>query len=252
MPDGATYLSTGGCMRVLVGTENGQFKRLVERIERRSLGFSSGPEFEFHPPDNNTVVCGYSTDVLVALAGQSVALYFADQLHPSQTDTARRAGALLAACAANDLRRAVWAATGYVDLRRELTPDEKVAFALRLEAGPWQRLFSREFFLTLARLFRLELGSDGRRPLCFAAFLREFFYEWFDEEVYAELKRRNPRPTKGSNHHQLLSPEARASFERHHRDVLLLMRASESLSDFRMRFNAALRGQGLQMMLLTG
>lgn len=249
---GDALISTRGISQILAGTDSGNFRRFIDRICLRSQGFSLAPAVEFHPPDNNSVVMGYRTDEIIRISAQLLWLLFTKKLHESQVVAAQRAGLLLAQFANDGLKRAVWEATGYTRARREVSTDEKIAAALRLQAGKWRPLFEAQFFIEMAKLFRLELGADGHRPACFGAFLSEFFYEWFDEEVYVELKKRNPKPQKGKNHHQHLSDEARTRFLQHQREVLLLMRASESLKDFRMRFNAALKGHGLQLMLLAG
>jgi hypothetical protein len=129
--------------------------------------------------------------------------------------------------------------------------------ALRTEAARWKRLFRPEFFDALAHLFRLELGADGHRPACFGAFLAEFFYEWFDKDVLEELRRRRDAHRalppgecgKRRNHHQHLNDEVRQRFEKHHDEVLILVKSSTSLADFRNRFNCVYRNGWLQLSL---
>jgi hypothetical protein len=244
---GADVLTARGITQIFAASKKGHLEGFVEAISPGSWGIFAASKVRFRLPESNAVADGYPGDVLVDVCNLYVRALAAGTLHPKQVPLAARAAVIVTSCAKAGITAAIWEATGYDKVKARCALQDKLAAVLRQEAGRWERLFTPEFFDDLARLFRLELGDDGRRPLCFAAFLREFFYEWFDGDVYAELHRRNPRPAKGSNHHQFLADFARVRFDRHQRDVLLLLRASEGLGDFRMRFNAVFRGQGLQL-----
>ena len=76
MADGTAYLSTRGIQLLVAGTESGNFRRLIDRITAKSQGFSLEPGLEFLAPANNAVIQGYTTEAVVALCAQMVALFF--------------------------------------------------------------------------------------------------------------------------------------------------------------------------------
>lgn len=249
LPDGTPLITTRGILAILADAKHGSLARYTSRIPEKYSGFSLEP-VRFRLPDNNAVAEGYSAEALTAICRAYNDAFWAGDLRADQRGLAARASGVLSAVSNAGITALVWEATGYDKIKREGALQDKLAFALRAEAGKWAPLFKHEFFEAMAPLFNLRLGDDGRRPMCFGAFLAEFFYEWFDEDVYAALKAKNPRLLRGHRgfrHHQFLTPSARDRFDRHQRDVLLLMRASSSLQDFRMRFNAAFRGGGLQL-----
>lgn len=141
-----------------------------------------------------------------------------------------------------------WEVSGYDEVKAAGALQDKLALYLQQNAGAWVQFFYHAFFVVVARLYHLELRADGKRPMVFAAFLAEFFYEGVD----AEVKQINPRRQelegeRRYRHHQFLTEPARERFLRHQRDELLLMRTSANHADFRMRFNAHFRGGGVQL-----
>lgn len=252
LADGAGLLTGRGILRVFAGGKDGDLDRLLTRIPHDSSDFSLVPGVRFRAAGNNAIAEGYPGDTLIDICTLYTRALAAGTLHPKQVPLALRALAIVNACAKAGITAAIWEATGYDKVKVAGALQDKLAAALRHDAGQWERLFSPDFFGELAKLFRLKLGPDGRRPMAFAGFLAEFFYEWFDRDVYTAVKAKNPRlPALGGEreyrHHQFLTPFARERFERHQRDVLILMQASTSLDDFRMRFNAIFRGGGLQL-----
>lgn len=254
LADGTPLLTSAGITRIFASSKEGNLSGFLARIHGVSSEFSLPPSARFHLPSNNAIAVGYPGSVLIDVCTLYVQALAAGTLHPKQVPLAARAAAIVTACAKAGITAAIWEATGYDKVKVAGALQDKLAATLRHEAGQWERLFSPEFFAELAKLFRLRLGPDGRRPMAFAGFLAEFFYEWFDADVYAAVKAKNPRREglggeREYRHHQFLTAFARERFERHQRDVLLLMRASTDLTDFRMRFNAAFRGGGLQLAL---
>jgi hypothetical protein len=252
LADGTALLTARGILRVFAGGKEGDLRRFLPRIPGISNDFSLVVSVRFRLADNNAIADGYPAEVLIDLCNLYVRALAAGTLHPKQVPLAVRAAVIVTSCAKAGITAAVWEATGYDKIKAAGALQDKLALYLREAAGPWERMFTHEFFLEMARLFHLELRSDGKRPLVFAAFLREFFYEGLDAQLYAALKGKNPRlpeleGERQYRHHQFLTPAARERFVRHQRDVLLLMRTSTHVADFRMRFNAHFRGGGLQL-----
>jgi hypothetical protein len=252
LADGTALLTTRGILAIFAGHERGNFQQYFGRIPEKFRGFSLDTERRFRLPGNNAVARGYTAETLTKICSAYTAAFWAGALHPSQRHLAAKADVILRAVANVGITALAWEATGYDKVKAAGALQDKLALVLREEAGAWEQLFTMEFFAELARLHRLELRTDGKRPMVFAAFLAEFFYEWFDAEVYDAVKRRNPRRPELDGerrhcHHQFLTPAARARFVQHRGEVLRLMRACPNLADFRMRFNAAYRGGGLQL-----
>lgn len=252
LSDGTPLLTTGGILGVFAAVKDGNLERYIARIPGDSSKIPLRSETQFRVPGNNAVATGYKADALVDICNLYVKALAAGTLHPKQVPLAMRALVILSASAKAGITALVWEATGYDKVKGEAALQDKLAAALRSEAGPYKVLFTPEFFGSLARMFNLSLRPDGRKPMVFAAFLAEFFYSWFDDDVYEAVKDRNPRVAELQGeraflHHQFLTDFARERFEQHQRDVLVLMRSSANLADFRMRFNAVFRGGGLQL-----
>lgn len=257
LPDGTDLITSRGILRTFAGPSRGDLSRFVARIPGVSSGFSLGSSTRFRLATNNAIAEGHRAEVLVDICNLYVRALIAGALHPKQVPLAMRAAAIVSACAKVGITALVWEATGYDKVKAASALQDRLALVLREEAAEWAVLFTPAFFAELARLFRLELRGDGRRPMVFAAFIAEFFYGWLGRDVYAAIKAKNPRREdldfeREHKHHQFLTDPARAQFDRHQRDVLILLRASASLADFRMRFNAAFRGGGLQLSLGGG
>lgn len=252
LANGTALLTSAGITRIFASSREGNLSGFVARISRDSSGFSLLPSLRFRLHNDNAVAKGYPSDTLIDVCSLYVRSLAAGTLHAKQVPLAARAVSIVTACAKTGIVALIWESTGYDKVKAAGALQDKLAATLRHEAGRWERMFSPEFFSALAKVFRIELGSNGRRPMCFAAFLAEFFYEWFDADVYAAVKTRNPRRPEHDGareyrHHQFLTDYARERFRRHQRDVLLLMRASTGLIDFRMKFDAAFRGGPLQL-----
>lgn len=252
LADGTALLTGAAILAVFAVANNRHFGRFVERIPVDSGQIPLWPEVRFRAPSNNAIAVGYRADVVVDVCDLYIRALAAGTLHPKQMPLAIRAAVVSAALGKVGITALIWEATGYDKVKAAGALQDKLALVLREEAGAWEQLFPHEFFVEVARLYRLELRADGRRPMVFAAFLAEFFYEWFDAEVYDAMKRRNPRRPeldgeRRHRHHQFLTPPARARFVQHRGEVLRLMRATPHLADFRMRFDAAYRGAGLQL-----
>lgn len=254
LPDGTDLLTKREIIGIFAGRKRGDFGAYLAPILGNSSEIPLDASIRFRLPNNNAVAEGYRAEVLVDICNLYVRALAAGTLHPKQVPLAARAAVIVTACAKVGITALVWEATGYDKVKAANALQDRLALVLREEAAEWAVLFTPAFFAELARLFRLELRGDGRRPMVFAAFIAEFFYGWLGRDVYAAIKAKNPRREaldfeREHKHHQFLTEPARAQFDRHQRDVLILMRASSGLDDFRMRFNAAFRGGGLQLSL---
>lgn len=266
LENGTACLSKRGVLRLLGVPDDGKLLRYAGRI---SAAIQPGPNknqnntpphknsgevpgtnlkfVRFATADGSAVVDGLDADSIVDLFQLYVKALEKGVLRADQIPLAARAAIVLGAVAREGLRLAIYSATGAQQYLQAQLVEDRIAASLRKEAGRWERLFTEEFFIALAKLLRVEASRKGKRPTVFAAFLSRYFYEWWDAETYAELRRRNPDPVNGPRHHQFLTDFARERFKQHQRDVLLLLKSSSSLGDFDNRFRAAFNGRGLQL-----
>lgn len=128
-------------------------------------------------------------------------------------------------------------ATGYQEVRDRLALQEILDKYLRKELAAWAKRFPDEFYKEIFRL-RGWKWSHLRRPGVVAAYTKDIVYARLAPGILDELERKNPKNEKGNRagkHHQWLSEEVgHPSLERHIKDVLLLMRISDSWDGFRM------------------
>jgi hypothetical protein len=252
MDDGSAVLSTRGFLRVLAGRDRGDLAAFVAAIPGNDSGFPLATKVRFRLPNNNAIADGYPADLLADVCMRYTTALAAGKLRSNQMAIAARAMTIVNACCKVGLTALTWEATGYDKVKAAGALQSKLSFVLREEAMKWKRMFVPEFFNELARLFRLEFDNTGHRPACFGAFLAEFFYGWFDKDMLEELRRRRALRGpigKGNNHHQHLNDATRKRFVRHQEEVLLLIRSSDSLADFRNRFNRIFHGDWLQLSL---
>lgn len=124
---------------------------------------------------------------------------------------------------------------------------ERIPPMLRAEHGPWSKTWHTELMKELCAL-KGEVFT-GRHPR-WCARMNSVIYECLlGREIYAELKAQNPSPSKGRNHHQLITPEYRAAFEKQLGIVTALAATSCSLADLEDKVRAVYQHRPLQLPL---
>jgi Rha family phage regulatory protein len=84
---------------------------------------------------------------------------------------------------------------------------------LRAEPCDWSLMFDTTIVEAVSRVF--EWKMDGRRvPRQMASIFQKLYRIILGAEVYRELKKRNPNPRHGSNHHQHLDDTIRDELKR--------------------------------------
>lgn len=232
-------------------TKNAHFERAIARISSDSADFKVLPRVEFVAQGG--VSFGYPVGVLTAVCDTYVDRLIDGSLHPKQRPIARRARVLQKAWATVGLMALVDEATGYQEHRSKTALQDELALLLRASAGPYEPLFSDEFFRELARLYRTR--TDGhRRPRFFGKFIKRYFYKWLSPAVWQELNSRLPMNDEGRRSglmHPHLTEGARSIFERHQDSVITLMRTSGTAREFDENFAVAFRGRPLQLRLAS-
>lgn len=156
---------------------------------------------------------------------------------PSQLVIAQKAEILVRGLAQVGIVALVDEATGYQEVRDRLALQEILDKYLRKELAAWAKRFPDEFYKQIFRL-RGWNWSHLRRPGVVAAYTKDIVYARLAPGILEELERKNPKNEKGnraSKHHQWLSEEVgHPALEQHIKEVLLLMRISDSWDAFRL------------------
>jgi len=124
---------------------------------------------------------------------------------------------------------------------------ERIPPLLRAEFAPWSKTWQDDLMKELCALkgeiFTGKHPRWGARP-------NSVIYECLlGKEVYAQLKAQNPKPSRGHNHHQMITPEYRDAFEKQLGIVTALAATSTSLADLESRLRWLYQKKPLQLPL---
>lgn len=123
-----------------------------------------------------------------------------------QKEIAVKAGMFLASCSKVGLVALIDEATGYQYVRGEDALRFKLKIFLEEEMRKWESTFPEELWLEFGRLTNWS-GPISQRPKYWGKLVMELIYEYLDPDVAEWLKKHNPNPKKGQNHHQWLSSQ---------------------------------------------
>jgi len=155
----------------------------------------------------------------------------------SQLASAQKAEILVRGLAQVGVVALIDEATGYQEVRDRLALQEILDKYLRKELAAWAKRFPDDFYKQIFRL-RGWNWSHLRRPGVVAAYTKDIVYARLAPGILEELERKNPKNEKGnraSKHHQWLSEDVgHPALEQHIKEVLLLMRISDSWDAFRL------------------
>lgn len=205
----------------------------------------------------------YEADVLVEVCKAIQRAHAAGKLTSAQESMYQQATALLNAFGKIGVVALIDEATGY---QRERSPD-----ALRLlvnqyieeEKREWQKEFPDEYYLELNRLYGSEktaIRKSGaivlNKPQHFAKFTRQYVYHPLENgAVLAELDQLNPyiddKGTRKDRFHQHLSKDyGLEKLRLQVREVMTLLKVSDSVDEFKKLFKKRFPSGGDQMDLL--
>lgn len=236
---GVRALSEAGVVRLLTGsaTKPKGLGVYLERLPSRYAHLAARPNIEFVLPGGRV---GHAVDVeAIAEICQAYAeADLAGELRADQRHLARGATRLILAAFKRGLREEIDVATGYDAIRQR--NELSVLFGEELTA--WDEVFSQALIQRLCALgFAGEANagwSGGRPPQPLAATFRRIYDVILGAAAGRELKTRNPDPKFKSNHHQLLTPEARALLKDNMRIVAFAAEQSNSAAEFMGRLRA--------------
>lgn len=148
----------------------------------------------------------------------------------------------------------------FVAVRRQIARDEQAlktiprrlieAFLLPAPATEWERMFQPSLVAALCDLHGVK-WTGGSHPRWLARTNEKIYGLVFSSAIGAEIKRRNPLPKWGTNHHQHLTGEARDYLAAQLKIVEAIARQSASKADFWHRMEREFSGGMLQLPLGT-
>ena len=90
-----------------------------------------------------------------------------------------------------------------------------VRMALKPEPSEWSSVWDSVTTKSICRLYGLKMDG-AKQPRGLSSIYAKLYKAMLTPEVYAEVKRRNPNPAKGSNHHQHLNSQLKDEVIRAH------------------------------------
>jgi hypothetical protein len=255
LDDGRRVISQRGILRALRGSGNGggpgnaDLARFLGRIPERFRHFEAVPEIEFDSPTG--VANGREGRFLTDLCRAYAEAFAAGALHHTQARIASNAVRVLSAIASVGIEALIDEATGYQANRPRDYLARRLDRYLRTDPAAWERTFPPELVRALAPLYGLAYAT-GAYPLALRSAFGFIYDVVLGSEVAAELRRRNPDPRFGSNHHQFLRADVRRLVADDLRIIQVLAEQSASWSEFRARMLAHYRGAPLQLGLAKG
>lgn len=208
LEDGRRLLSGRGGQRALgLGAKEGHFGRRIERILGDSAKLAVGPS-SFVLPQGGATAYGYEAEQFLDVCAAYVDALSKGTLHHKQVRVARAATGIVLACSKVGIVALIDEATGYQDVRAKDELGKRLQRYLRDEAAHWERTFPPSLVVALGPLYGFRYVG-GRYP----TELRKPFQMIYDlvvgKDVAGELRRRNPNPRHGQNHHQFLQGDVR-------------------------------------------
>lgn len=201
---------------------------------------------EFTHPVNGQRAFAYDTDGVLFILQTYATAFRSGKLRKNQEHLGAAATDVLLACAGTGLVALVDEATGYQTTRAPDYLQQRMALYLLDNPSKWRRFFAEDLSATICRLYGKPIvAANGARWL--AGVWSQLYKMVLGEDVYAELKRRNPEPQHGSNHTQHLTDPAKGVLTKDLEIVHAIAKTSQSRDEFWNRLAVQYRGAPLQL-----
>lgn len=185
---------------------------------------------------NGKILQGYNALILPRVARLYIDVRNANQLHPAQIDTAKKAEILSLGLSEVGITALVDEATGYQDAR------DKDALAKILEAfvakelQPWLKTFPDEYYKQIFRLYGLKYPpvKSNYRPQFIGNLTNDIVYERLAPEVLPELKKEASKLEKKAKLHQFLTSDVgHPKLREHLASIITLLKLSKDKDEFK-------------------
>ena len=170
------------------------------------------------------------------------------KLTPRQQLIAKQAEIITRACAKVGIIALIDEATGYQQYRKKQELQLKIQAFIAEDLQEWALMFPQEFWFELARLEGVHY-SPRSRPLRWGKYIMAFVYDAIDKDIGKELRKINPEPQKGKNHHQWLKEFGRQKVHDQIQKVVTIMKLCDNMEDFRQKFARVFKKSALENQL---
>jgi P63C domain len=248
LDNGKRVIAQREVVRLLTGVGQGNLNRYLTSVLQNYLDISHVAEqtVQFAIPGTQFEATGYEATLIVEICDAYLKARDDDALAEQQKHLAKRSEIILRACAKVGIIALIDEATGYQAVR------EKNALQLKLQAfiaedmQEWARMFPEDFWYQLARLENVHY-SPRSRPLRWGKYVMAFVYDAVDKDVGKELRKKNPNPHHGQNHHQWLKDFGREKVRDHLNQVLGVMKTCRDMAEFNKKFGYVFKKNPLQL-----
>lgn len=195
-----------------------------------------GEIIQFKIPGTQFLANGREATSLIELSEKYLQAAEQGQLKGKQNKLAVQAGIIIRACAKVGIIALIDEATGYQTFRAKNALQLKMQAFIADELQEWARRFPTEFWVELARLEGIHY-SPRNRPLRWGKYIMAFVYDAIDKDVGNELRKKNPNPHHGKNHHQWLKEFGKDKLIGQIQSVITIMKLCENMDEFRRKFD---------------
>lgn len=233
LSDGRRVLDTSQAQAFLgLGAKDRHFWRSLARIPGLSAEIQAGPRIAFVLPDGRSVAYGYEASFIMDVCLAYQAAFLKDALHHKQAPTARRAMSMVAAAAKVGLEALIDEATGYQKRRPGDYLRGRFSDLLRDHHDDWKRRWNDDLMDALCRLYGRRHVPGTPPPRCLWRAEGMIYDLVIGPDVMAEVRRRNPEPEHGTNHHQLFRDPVQSLLGDDLRVILALAQTAATKRDF--------------------
>jgi hypothetical protein len=231
-----------------IGTAT-NLSRYVARNALLANVFRHSPPIRFKIASNDPKPpVGLEATTLIEAAEQYLAARDAGSLTPRQLHLAARAEIIIRASAKVGIIALIDEATGFQQLRETNALRLKLQAFIAEDIQEWARMFPDEFWLQLARLEGVRYHPTSR-PMRWGKYVMAFVYDAIDKDVANHLRKSNPNPTHGRNHHQWLKQFGRDRVHDQITGVIAIMKACDSFEEFQHKFAKVFKKQNQGQLL---
>lgn len=157
--------------------------------------------------NNGQIIRTYDAEDFIDICMAFIEAYDDDvKLSDAQQEIVKRAKAFIRATAKIGITGLIDEATGYQYLRPEDELSLKLSYFLATELQEWEKTFPDDLWVEFGRLTNWK-GSLKLRPKYWGNLVKEFIYEYLDEDVAHWLFNNRPPKITGKKLHQWLNKE---------------------------------------------
>jgi hypothetical protein len=241
-------------VRVLTGRREsgGLGLRLSSKVLRKYIDPDAivAQALQFSIPGTQYTGNGYEATLLLDICDAFLRARedAAADLTPIQLEIAKQAEIITRACARVGIIALIDEATGYQEFRQKQELQLKLQAFIAEDLQEWALMFPQEFWFELARLEGVHY-SPRSRPLRWGKYIMAFVYDAVDGsgDIGKQLRKLNPDPHHGKNHHQWLKEFGRQKVHDQVERVITIMKLCDSMDDFRQKFAKVFKKTDPQM-----